>query len=170
MSSPRSQIAFMIVAAALILVAGRVYRMTRPPSPSEELAPLREELALFRAAADSCNAEYEALEEDFRRYEARLDSLKNAVREFESLDPNGVPGEEYPEYLEAFDAYNEAVPEWEERTDSLESRRARCESLTEQHNALADSARSRLIELGRWPSDTVGGPPGELGDEPSGAP
>lgn len=170
MSSPRIHITFMIVAAALILVAGRIYRLTRPPSPAEELAPLRAELALFRVAADSCTTEYAALEEDFRRYEARLDSLRRAVREFESLDPNGVPGEEYPEYLEAFDAYNEAVPEWGARTDSLEAQHERCESLTEQHNALADSARSRLIELGRWPSDTVDGSSLQLRDEPSGEP
>jgi hypothetical protein len=158
MSSPRSQITFMIVAAALILVASRVYRATRPPSPSEQLAPLREELALFRAAAASCNDAYAVTEADFRLYEARVDSLRQAVRHYEALDPNGVPGEEYPEYLETFDAYNEAVPEWEARTDALEAQRDRCRSLTEQHNALADSARGRLIDLGRWPDDTLGFP------------
>ena len=158
MSSPRIQLTFMIVAAALILVAGRVYRATRPPPPAQELAPLREDLAVFRAAADSCNDAYALLEEDFRLYEARVDSLRQAVRDYESHDPNGVPGEEYPAYLETFDAYNEAVPEWEARTDSLETQRDRCRSLTERHNALADSARGRLIDLGRWPDDTLGVP------------
>lgn len=148
----------MIVAAALILVASRVYRATRPPPLSEQLAPLREELALMRAAADSCNDAYAVMEANFRVYEARLDSLRQAIRDYESLDPNGVPGEEYPEYLETFDAYNEAVPEWEARTDALEAQRVRCLPLTEQHNALADSARGRLIDLGRWPDDTLGFP------------
>lgn len=158
MSSPRSQITFMIVAAALILVASRVYRATRPPSPSEQLAPLREELALLRAAADSCTDAYAAMESRFRTYEARVDSLRRAVRDYESLHPDGVPGEEYPDYLETFDAYNEAVPHWEARTDSLEAQHDQCRLLTERHNALADSARGRLIELGRWPDDTLSPP------------
>lgn len=158
----------MIVAAALILVASRVYRATRPPPPAYELAPLRQELALFRAAADSCNDAYAVLEADFRRYEARVDSLREAVRDYESRDPDGVPGEAYPEYLETFDAYNDAVPEWEARTDSLATQRDRCRSLTERHNALADSARGRLIDLGRWPDDTSGLPPTPSEGEPDG--
>jgi hypothetical protein len=145
----------MIVASFAILVAGRVYRVTRPPTPSEELEPLRQELALFRASVDTCTSEYQELEASFTAYERQVDSLRQLIREFESLDPEGVPGDRYAEYLEVFDAYNNAVPDWDGHTRALEAQRSRCESLTVQHNSLADSARSRLIELGRWPEDTL---------------
>ena len=155
MSQARRHIGFMIFASFAILVAGRIYRMTRPPTPQELLMPLQEELAAFRMAADSCNTRYGIVEARFRAVDHRVDSLRAVVIRYESMDPDGVPGEEYVEYLEAFDAYNETVPEWQIRADSVELLNGRCRLLTEGHNELADSLRTQLVEHGLWPSDSL---------------
>ena len=136
-------------------MASYAFRTTRPPSPEEQLAPLQEELALFRAAADSCNTRYNVTEARFRAIDHRVDSLRAVVLRYEGLDPAGVPGEEYAEYLEAFDAYNETVPEWQSRADSVEAEFDRCRLLTEGHNELADSLRTELVEFGLWPADSA---------------
>ncbi len=145
----------MIFASFAILIAGRVYRMTRPPSPQELLAPLQQELASFRAAADSCNTRYGIVEARFRAIDQTVDSLRQVVLRYESMDPAGVPGEEYAEYLEAFDAYNESIPVWEARADTVERLNGQCRLMTEGHNELADSLRTQLVEYGLWPSDSL---------------
>jgi hypothetical protein len=155
MSQARRHIGFMIFASFAILIAGRIYRITRPPTPQEILAPLQEELAAFRSSADSCNTRYGIVEARFRAVDQRIDSLRGVVLRYESMDPAGVPGDQYAEYLEAFDAYNEAVPEWEVRADSVELLHARCRLMTEGHNELADSLRTQLVEYGLWPSDSL---------------
>lgn len=155
MSQARRHIGFMIFASFAILIAGRIYRATRPPTAQEQLRPLQEELAAFRAAADSCNRRYGIVEARFRAIDQRVDSLRAVVARYESLDPDGVPEDRYAEYLDAFDAYNGAVPVWEARADSVEAAHARCRLLTEGHNELADSLRTRLVEMGLWPSDSL---------------
>jgi hypothetical protein len=155
MSQARRHIGFMIFASFAILIAGRVYRMTRPPSPQELLAPLQQELASFRAAADSCNTRYGIVEARFRAIDQTVDSLRQVVLRYESMDPAGVPGEEYAEYLQAFDAYNESIPVWEARADTVERLNGQCRLMTEGHNELADSLRIQLVEYGLWPSDSL---------------
>lgn len=171
MSQARRHVAFMIFASFVILAAGRIYRATRPPSPEALLAPLQQELAAFRAAADSCNRRYSVVEARFRAMDRRVDSLHAVVLEYEGMHPDGVPGDQYAEYLEAFDAYNGAVPVWHARADSVQEVHARCRLLTEGHNELADSLRTELVEYGLWPSDSLrarwdsAGGPGE--EEPA---
>lgn len=130
-------------------IGGTVYMETRPPGPRERLEALRVELGSARASADSCRVAVEAREARFHRYGARVDSLRDRITEYEALDPDGVPGDRYAEYLETFDRYNETVPEWGERADSLQTEWEACRALTEIHNALADSARGMLQELTR---------------------
>jgi hypothetical protein len=108
-----------------------------------ELLAMRDTLAALRVAADSCMSDLAGEETRFRRFDAHVDSLRGRVRDFESLHPEGVPRERYQEYMTAFDAYNEAVPAWEARADTLRAHEAFCRSLAERHNALADSLRSR---------------------------
>lgn len=158
MTEAKRHIGFMIFIALVILAAGRIYRATRPPTPEELLAPLQDELALFRAAADSCNARYAVTEARFRSIDRRVDSLRALVLRYEGMDPEGVPGDRYPEYLEAFDAYNEAVPVWEARAESVEVEFGRCRLMTEGHNELADSLRRQLVEYGLWPADSAARP------------
>ena len=162
MSNARRHLGFLAVTLLVIFVAGRIYRATRPTSPEDALEPLKEELALLRSAADSCTRRYGIVEARFRGHESRVDSLRDEVRRYEALSPSGVPGTEYPEYLEVFDAYNEALPEWEARADSVRVQFERCRSLTTQHNALADSLRAQLVEIGLWPREAapVGQPEG----------
>jgi len=155
MSQARLHIGFMIFASFAILVAGRVYRMTRPLTPQQILAPLQTELAAFRAAADSCNTRYGIVEARFRAIDQEVDSLRGVVLRYESMDPEGVPGRQYAEYLDAFDRYNESVPIWEARADTVERLNGQCRLMTEGHNELADSLRTQLVEFGLWPSDSL---------------
>jgi hypothetical protein len=60
------------------------------------------------------------------------------------MDPRGVPADSYEAYLETFDAYNDAVPGWSERADTLQAQWRRCRDVTEVHNQLADSLRQLM--------------------------
>jgi hypothetical protein len=106
---------------------------------------LRGELAELREAATSCVADVAHAESVFRDFNARVDSLRERVRDFESLDTRGVPNAEYDAYLVAFEQYNDSVSAWRGRADSLESDSERCQVIVGRHNALADSVR-RMME------------------------
>lgn len=132
-----------VVAAALaLMLAWEVLSLRRGP---DEIAPLRDELRVLRAAADSCQASMEGEQLSMEVFDARLDSLRSRVRELESRDPRGVPADSYQVYLSAFDRYNDSVATWTARTDTVRARWTRCRSITEAHNTLADSVRRLLI-------------------------
>lgn len=137
---PLRRLARVLLPALVLLVvasvAFEVRRRTRPPDPGVRM---RNDLLRARAAADSCAAALADEEARFRAYDARVDSLRGAVRGFEALHPDGVPADSYPSYLAAFDSYNVAVAGWQARADSLRASWAACSEAVERHNALADS-------------------------------
>jgi len=134
------------VVALLLGGAYGAWHLFGPPSTRERVASLRDSLRASRAAADSCQRALSYEEALFRDYDERVDSLRNRVRHYESLDPEGVPADSYEVYLETFDRYNDAVPAWRERADTLQTRWAECRTLIEDHNELADSVRTLLVE------------------------
>jgi hypothetical protein len=109
----------------------------------EELEEMRSDLATMRMTVDSCATELAREETAFRRFDSRVDSLLDRVRDFEELDTAGVPEERYQEYLAAFERYNDAVPSWEALADTLRAHEAECRGLVERHNVLADTLRRR---------------------------
>jgi len=126
--------------------AGRSYK--ERTSLRRELESLRGELWSARSKADSCNLFLALEEREFLGFDAYIDSLHTQVRGFENLDPGGVPGPEYPEYLVLFDRYNDSVGAWQTKADSLRATEASCRALAEFHNALQDSLRRRSSEVG----------------------
>ena len=106
---------------------------------------LRAQLAELRAASTECLAELAEAESTFRDFNARVDSMREIVREYEELDSRGVPNAQYDAYLETFGRYNDSVSVWQGRADSLENSTERCQIIVGRHNALADSVR-RMME------------------------
>lgn len=151
-ASPVARAALLLAAAAIVVlgyVGGGGFLERR--AQAAELERLRDGLGRLRAASEECQIAVQREERAFEEYRAEVDSLRQEIRDFESLDDRGVPAEQYEEYLEAFDDYNESVPLWEERADSLRARSEACRALVERHNTLADSLRTFIeqVETGR---------------------
>lgn len=143
-----------VVAGLVAVLAGGGYvawDLLGPPTPRERLTSLRDTLRARRAAADSCRRVLSYEEASFQDYDERIDSLRERVRGYEALDPEGVPADSYGIYLEAFDRYNDAVPGWEARAESLEAVWQECRALVREHNEMADSVRRLLVDLGLVP-------------------
>lgn len=143
-ASLRRIIRVLLPAVVLLVIGSIVLEVRRGSEPRDPGVRLRNDLIRARRSADSCTTALSEEEERFRAYNARVDSLRDAVRGYEALHPAGVPADSYPSYLAAFDSYNVAVGGWQARADSLQATWAACTELVERHNALADSAR-RLI-------------------------
>lgn len=142
--------------AAALLAYGWI-RFFVPLDPRERLETLRGELAVLRASADSCR---DALADEERALKVRresLDSLRERVRLYESLDTRGVPAHHYDAYLETFERYNRDAGGWPAVSETLRSHWLACRRIAETHNAIADSARAIARTLGLW-ADTA--PPG----------
>lgn len=138
--------------SAAIIAGLFVIRMMTAPGPDQaRQLRVRQELQSARLSVDSCKAAIAAEEDSFRDYDRRVDSLRRAVRAFEAEDPDGVPAEQYEQYLGTFDRYNAAVPAWRERADSLRSHLEACRAMAERHNLLADSLRGLLPDSLRDP-------------------
>lgn len=148
---PRSPGARVIAAAGallilvLALVGGRSFLERH--GVASQLRRMREDLAGLRASAENCQVALSREEEAFQRVRAEVDSLRGEVRDYEALDDRGVPADRYDEYLEVFDRYNESVPVWQERADSLRAHSEACRGAARRHNALADSLRDLLEAL-----------------------
>lgn len=136
---PLFWIAVALLAAAF---AWELYSLRQPP---DIITPLREELRVLRAAADSCRNALDADQMRFDAYDETVDSMQARVRSLEGIDPRGVPADSYDVYLGAFDRYNESVEGWTERADTVRARWERCRVATEEHNVLADSLRRILV-------------------------
>lgn len=147
----------LVVALGMALLLGGLWmaRTFGDPGPREALEALRDTLRVRRAQVDSCRMAVSREELEFQEYQRHVDSLRTEVRSFESLDPAGVPAERYDAYMEAFEGYNEAIPGWEARADSLEGDWRECRARVEEHNAVADSLRLLIEE----PEPSEGGPP-----------
>lgn len=147
-SSPAARVALLLGASAIVVfgvIGGRGFMERR--AEVREFERLRSGLADLRVAAEECQAAVEREEQAFEDYQADVDSLRREVRALEALDERGIPADRYREYLEAFDEYNESLPLWEERGDSLRALSEECRAMVQRHNALADSLRE-LVEEG----------------------
>jgi len=137
-----------VVAAFGVLVLGAfaVSRLLERRTTIREIRALRDGVYEARIAADSCRFSLAVEEGRLQRFSQLVDTLHTEVRDFEALDPRGVPEERYDAYLERFHAYNDAVAEWEARAERLRAHESECRSIIEAHNALSDSLRRRLVE------------------------
>jgi hypothetical protein len=145
----RTLLSIATVVAAALLAFGWI-RLSSPPDPRERLRALREELAVLRASADSCRDALAAEERALRNHREDLDSLRERVRSYESLDPRGVPADRYDAYLESFERYNREAGGWPTASETLQAHWRACRSIAVAHNAIADSARALARELGLW--------------------
>ncbi len=123
-------------------------RYAEPRGRAEEL---RRDLRERRLAVDSCRMALSAEEARFRDFDERVDSLRERVRDLEALHPEGVPADSFRTYLEVFGSYNEAIPSWEARAESLQRGWEDCTAMVEEHNEMADSLRMLLVEIGELP-------------------
>lgn len=142
------------ISAALFAVIVVVDLLT-PVPPRERLRSLRQEVAAFRAAADSCRSSLAEEEARLLADAARLDSLRGAIDYYEGLHPAGVPADSYDVYLEAFDSFNSGVPIQTAARESLQFHWKGCRSIVERHNQIADSARAIAEELGLLEGSTL---------------
>jgi hypothetical protein len=124
-----------------------------------EIERLRTHVADLRSEVDSCRVALELEQAAFDRYRASVDSLREAVRAYESLDERGVPAERYDAYLETFRRYNRSLPGWRVRADSLAAHDGVCRDLTVQHNDAAESLREGLEAAGVSPASGDGASP-----------
>lgn len=136
-----------VLAGAIIVVAGMI-NIADNLRTRREIEGLRGEIFQSRLAADSCSGSLMLQESRFRDFGAHVDSLREDVRDFEALDPRGVPEEQYEAYLERFNAYNDSVQAWDARVEVLRENEMACRALVERHNQLTDSLRRRLVEEG----------------------
>lgn len=149
MSRPTRIGLFGAVAVAVVAVlyfGGK--EITERQRTFDEITALRGRLYEARRASVTCGRELDAREQAFRRLDAAVDSLRDQVRAFESLDERGVPKPEYEAYIETFDGYNDSVEAWEARAESLRTAEEACRDVIEAHNALRDSLERRLAEEG----------------------
>ena len=143
------------MAVGLLVVAVLTWWTVEYVIPRREARDLREEVRDRRLAVDSCRMALSREQADFRAYDDRVDSLRTRVREYEGLHPDGVPADSFEAYMETFGRYNDAIPRWESRAESLRGRWRACRSLTDEHNELVDSLRDLLVEIGEIP-DSLG--------------
>jgi hypothetical protein len=136
---PLFWVAVVLMAAVF---AWELFGMRRPP---DIVTPIREDLRVLRAAADSCKSALEADQLRFETFDDRLDSMRTRVRDLEAIDARGVPADSYSVYLGAFDRYNDSISGWTTRADTVRARWERCLAVTEEHNLLADSLRRILV-------------------------
>ncbi len=141
MASRRSPFLVMLAISAIAFVAIVVIDLLTPIPPSERLRVLRQEMTDLRTAADSCRQALASEEARLVASDERLDSLKALIDYYEGLDPRGVPADSYDVYIEIFNTFNEDIPARAAAGDTLQVHWAACRNLTQQHNAIADSAR-----------------------------
>lgn len=131
----------------VVLVVVSVQRILERRQEHARIEAMAERLGDLRESTERCRAQLAREEAAFQRYDRSLDSLRQRVDAYVSRDGR-VPDEEYDAYMEVFDRYNEAVPRWETRADSLRVTEVRCRERIELHNALADSLRGEMERMG----------------------
>lgn len=147
-SLPRRLLPAAGILLAVVLVAWSMLRIVDQRRERQRLERMQARVAQLRSAADSCLLELGREERAFRRYDVRVDSLRERVRSFETEPGGRVEAEAYDRYMESFDRYNEAVPEWHALADSLRAHEASCRAMLEGYNATADSFRAEVQGAG----------------------
>jgi hypothetical protein len=148
----KSLIVLVAVAALVIIAALAGSPILERNRRAGEIQELRSALDRSRMSADSCKLALAMEQEEFLQFDRRVNSLRTEMKSYEDPEQGGVPQETYTEYLQSFEAYNNAVEDWQTRADTLQARDARCRALVEAHNALGDSIR-RIQE--EWRGDGV---------------
>lgn len=130
--------------ALVVLVAGvGIWTVTgevRAGGERRRMQSLVESMREARVALDSCRTSLGEEQTAFRAFDHGVDSLKQALEDFESAGGR-VPAARYDAYLSTFERYNAAVPEWQERADSLRAHWRTCSELTRRHNEIVDTLR-----------------------------
>ena len=148
--TPRVKTALASVAAlavgTLIVLGG--LRLSERQRAAEEINRLRDELHQARVGADRCRGTLLTSEASLRALIMTIDSLKNRVDSFETMNGTGVPASRYTEYLGIFDSYNDSVEVWGVREQRLRAAESSCRSTIEAHNAVSDSLQAALDEAG----------------------
>ena len=147
---PGVRYALMIVGAVVagLVIVGAWTRVLERQQTLEEIARLREDLYRARVAADRCRGSLQTSEAALRDLGLAIDSMRNRVDSFETLDRRGVPADQYPDYLELFDSYNDSVEVWEGRERRLRSAETACRETIEMHNSISDTLQTVLAEAG----------------------
>ena len=135
-----------VIAAVVVISAWS--RLLERQATLERIGQLRDELYRARVASDRCRSSLQTSEAAFRDLGITIDSLRQVIDSFETLDRRGVPAEQYPEYLETFDSYNDSVSVWEGRERRLRAADVACRETIQGHNAISDTLQAVLIEAG----------------------
>lgn len=144
--SVRPHLRLWLGASVLIVLLVLGYRGIRNMRPSDPHAPLRDSIVALRAIADSCRVQVDEGIAELHAFNQTLDSLRTRVRDYEALDRRGVPIDSYRVYMDAFTMYNDSAAAWVGREDTVRAQDVRCRTIAEQHNRLADSLRSVLLD------------------------
>jgi len=130
-----------------IIVLGTL-RLTERQRTGEEINRLREGLHQARVSADRCRSTLLTSEASLLALGITIDSLRNRVDSFETMNGTGVPARRYTEYLSIFDSYNDSVEVWGVREQRLRTVESSCRSTIEAHNAVRDSLQAVLGAAG----------------------
>ena len=131
---------------------------------------LRDSVREARVDLNQCLDRMDAKERRFRSHERVTNFLRERVDELESLDERGVPRARYDEYMDVFERYNEAVPEWERLGDSLRTLSATCRAVAREHNHRVGALAAFLEEENLWDADWSPARPGSSpGPAPNGS-
>jgi hypothetical protein len=139
-----------MLAAALLAGGILLVRGLHAPPENPRLAALLEDADSLRGEAERCAEELAEDEAGFRDFDRHVDSLRAEVAAHESSNGRrAVAAADYAEYLEVFDRFNEAVPAWHARADSLRARWERCRALAERHNEVLEAAAAERYGTAR---------------------
>lgn len=133
------------IAAIVVTGADRVIERERTKA---EINRLRDDLHRARISSDRCQGSLQTSEASLLDLGVTIDSLRNLVDSFETMNGRGVPAERYPAYLEVFDSYNDSVASWENREQRLRIAETSCRETIRGHNVLTDSLQGVLSEAG----------------------
>lgn len=149
-----------VVLVSLVTGAVSIVGQVVDNSVRAQAEELRDSVREARAVLTECLDGLDVKERRFRSHERATNFLRDRVEELESLDDRGVPRDRYDEYLDVFDRYNEAVPEWERLGDSLMTLSFTCRALAEEHNERVETLADFLEAENLWDADWSPARPG----------
>lgn len=146
-------LAVVVVLVSLVTGAVSIVGQVVDNSRRAQAEELRDSVREARAQLNACLDELDTKDRRFQSHQRVTAFLRERVDELEALDERGVPQERYDEYLDVFDRYNEAVPEWERLGDSLQVISSTCRAVAEEHNTRVATLVDFLEEEGLWDPD-----------------
>lgn len=138
------RISLTLLAVAALAGGITLVRWLSLPPEDTRLTALLADAERLRDDADACAGALAVEETRFREFDREVDSLRAALREYETAGVRRtVPADQYDDYMALFERYNEAVPHWHARADSLREQWARCRGVAEEHNNVVEAAAAR---------------------------